>query len=280
MQTLTLHAIIVSLPSCSRCFAGAGGPWEFNLRDLLRWCQLAESAVPTQPPQQQHQAMAGAEGDAPSLGSGEATALDAAVQHYASLLFLQRLRTSADRRHAATVFAEAWQQEQGQEGLPAWQQQRQQGHPELHISPTALQVGWATLPRASSIAAAAAVGGGTVDAEGAVPTSSMATAAMAAAAQPLALLPSQLPALESVAECAARGWMCLLVGPAASGKTAAVRSLAQLCGQPLLELSLTSGTDTSDLLGGFEQVEPARKVQVRVPLPDAACASASANRQC
>ena len=32
-------------------------------------------------------------------------------------------------------------------------------------------------------------------------------------------------------------------------------------GQPLLELSLTSGTDTSDLLGGFEQVEPARKVQ-------------------
>ena len=55
--------------------------------------------------------------------------------------------------------------------------------------------------------------------------------------------------------------MCLLAGPAASGKTAAVRTLALLCGQPLLELSLTSGTDTSDLLGGFEQVEPARKVQ-------------------
>lgn len=57
--------------------------------------------------------------------------------------------------------------------------------------------------------------------------------------------------------------MCLLVGPAAAGKTAAVRTLSALCGQPLLELSLTSGTDTSDLLGGFEQVEAARKVQVR-----------------
>jgi midasin len=57
--------------------------------------------------------------------------------------------------------------------------------------------------------------------------------------------------------------MCLLVGPAAGGKTGAVRTLAALCGQPLLELSLTSGTDTSDLLGGFEQVEPARRVQVR-----------------
>lgn len=57
--------------------------------------------------------------------------------------------------------------------------------------------------------------------------------------------------------------MCLLVGPAASGKTAAARTLARLCGRALLELPLTSGTDTSDLLGGFEQMEPERKVQVR-----------------
>lgn len=30
----------------ARSFGAAGGPWEFNLRDLLRWCQLAEGAVP------------------------------------------------------------------------------------------------------------------------------------------------------------------------------------------------------------------------------------------
>jgi Midasin AAA lid domain len=30
----------------ARTFGAAGGPWEFNLRDLLRWCQLAEGAVP------------------------------------------------------------------------------------------------------------------------------------------------------------------------------------------------------------------------------------------
>ena len=80
-----------------------------------------------------------------------------------------------------------------------------------------------------------------------------------AASPALTLLAS--PLRHAAAECAARGWMCLLAGPAASGKTAAVRTLASLCGQPLLELSLTSGTDTSDLLGGFEQVEPAHKVQ-------------------
>lgn len=107
------------------------------------------------------------------------------------------------------------------------------------------QVGWACLPRNGPTAAGALNG----------------DSASAGLAAPLALLPGQLPVLESLAECAARGWMCLLVGPAAGGKTAAVRSLAALAGQPLLELSLTSGTDTSDLLGGFEQVEPARKVQ-------------------
>ena len=28
-----------------RRFAVAGGPWEFNLRDLLRWCHLAQGAA-------------------------------------------------------------------------------------------------------------------------------------------------------------------------------------------------------------------------------------------
>ncbi len=32
-----------------RSFGTAGGPWEFNLRDLLRWCQLAEAAVSAAP---------------------------------------------------------------------------------------------------------------------------------------------------------------------------------------------------------------------------------------
>lgn len=46
------------------------------------------------------------------------------------------------------------------------------------------------------------------------------------------------------------------------GKTSLVRSLALLCNQPLVEVALTSGSDTSDLLGGFEQVEPRRRIEV------------------
>lgn len=104
-------------------FAGAGGPWEFNLRDLLRWCELAESAVPAAPAAAHQQ-----------QGPGEAAALDSAVRHYASLLFLQRLRTEADRQHAAAVFDQAW-------GSDAAQPAQRARQPELHISPDAVQVG-------------------------------------------------------------------------------------------------------------------------------------------
>ena len=56
--------------------------------------------------------------------------------------------------------------------------------------------------------------------------------------------------------------MCILTGGPASGKTSLARTTAALAGRPLVELTLTGGTDTSDLLGSFEQQEPARQLQV------------------
>ena len=56
--------------------------------------------------------------------------------------------------------------------------------------------------------------------------------------------------------------MCILVGGPAAGKTALARTAAALAGRPLLELTLTAGSDTSDLLGSFEQQEPSRHLQV------------------
>ena len=56
--------------------------------------------------------------------------------------------------------------------------------------------------------------------------------------------------------------MCILVGPSGVGKTSVARTAAQLAGRQLTEIALTGGTDTADLLGGFEQMEPRRKVQV------------------
>lgn len=48
-----------------------------------------------------------------------------------------------------------------------------------------------------------------------------------------------------------------------AGKTAVARTVAGLAGQELVEMALSGGTDTSDLLGGFEQLEPRRRLQVR-----------------
>ena len=80
--------------------------------------------------------------------------------------------------------------------------------------------------------------------------------------QCLQLLPSQQAVLESVLQTIGRGWMCILVGGAGVGKTSLARTAAQLAGRQLTEIALTGGTDTADLLGGFEQLEPKRKVQV------------------
>lgn len=196
-----------------RSFGSQGGPWEFNLRDLLRWCHLAEAQVP--------------EGLLPAEEAEDA--LGAAVHHFVHLLFVQRLRAPEDRRRASEIFARVWDsslEEAGAEGEGL----------SVELTPAVARVGRAAIARANH-------GAPTVLTDA------------------LTLLSRQLPYLESAVHTVANGWMCILVGPSGSGKTALARQLASLCGRDLAELSLTSGTDTSDLLGGFEQLEPSRKIQ-------------------
>lgn len=42
-----------------------------------------------------------------------------------------------------------------------------------------------------------------------------------------------------------------------------MRLLAKAANRRLTEIALTAGSDTSDILGGFEQLEPKRRIQVR-----------------
>ena len=74
----------------------------------------------------------------------------------------------------------------------------------------------------------------------------------------VSVLRGQTGALEAAAQCASRGWMTILVGPPASGKTSVAQCLADLAGRTLRRVALTAATDTSELLGSFEQKEPAR----------------------
>ncbi len=50
--------------------------------------------------------------------------------------------------------------------------------------------------------------------------------------------------------------LTMQVGTSCSGKSSVVHTLAQLTGHKLLEYPMNSDTDTTDLLGGFEQVIP------------------------
>jgi midasin len=202
-------------------FGSTGGPWEFNLRDLLRWCELVESAM----------------GDERSVftgvSDGEADEL-VAVQHFAQLLFVQRMRMEVDRAHIRSTFAATFAS-----SIPPWSAT-------MALSPRDLRLGWTSLSR---------------------------TAALECDDEDCALTPCRMPLLASLGECVSQKWMCLLVGPSSTGKTSAVRTLATLCGRPLVEMSLTSGTDTSDLLGGFEQLDAGRRTQELVSAVNTALTS-------
>ena len=72
------------------------------------------------------------------------------------------------------------------------------------------------------------------------------------------LLHAQLRPLEALMTCIRMRWMCILVGEAGAGKTSLARLLARLAGCPMAEVTLSTTTDTTELLGCFEQNEPSR----------------------
>jgi midasin len=107
-------------------FAAAGGPWEFNLRDLLRWCDLLTGA----------------------FTPGEDDSCDAAVrdaaEHFVHVLFEQRLRSQEDRQRVAAIWEEVW-------GAPLRRAVAGSGSTadmiSLDVTPKGVRIGRALLPR-------------------------------------------------------------------------------------------------------------------------------------
>ncbi|XP_048386295.2 midasin [Stegostoma tigrinum] len=180
-----------------------GGPWEFNLRDLFRWCQLM-------------------------LVDQMPGCYDPG-QHVA-LVYADRMRSTADRNHMFSVFKETFSSEDvGIHSHPYT------GSRKFHITPQQVQVGYSILSRNGFI----------------IPMTN----------KQLSVLHHSLQPLESIMKCAQMGWMVILVGPAASGKTSLIQLLALLTGQNLRVMAMNSAMDTTELLGGFEQVDITRPWQ-------------------
>ena len=182
-----------------RKFGHRGSPWDFNLRDLFRWCELMEADQ--QPPYWQP--------------------LD-----YVDSLFLQRMRSVDDRSAVLRLYSE-WLNESKAIDANSLQ-------PHYAISRESLQVGHAWLQRDDAALAS--------DAQGRPPLVSH----------------GQLRPLSALMTCIRMRWMTVLTGEAGCGKTSLARLLARLCGKSMLEVTLSTATDTTELLGCFEQSDPSR----------------------
>eukprot|EP00899_Mesostigma_viride_P010035 jgi/Mesvir1/19032/Mv12798-RA.1 len=271
-----------------RAYAHAGAPWEFNLRDVLRWCQLMLSAAT--PPA----ASRDVDADSPSTGTpgqsqesnlaplgGQAqkqhatTAVDGNPKHvgadtnaavvakrraraclvdpglFLDVVYLQRLRSAGDRARVRQVYESIF-------GPLA--PSLVDAHPPVTVTPRLFQVGRAVLPRQSAPGAAS----WPRDLDDKV------------------LLTCRLPALRAVMQVVSQGWMALLLGGPCSGKSSLVRLLARATGNVLHEYTLTSGVDTSELLGCFEQADAVRNAQKLLAdveaAMDAACGAVLAGR--
>ena len=168
-----------------RDFARQGAPWEFNLRDVIRWATLLKHAGPAQP------------------------------ADFLDQVFLERFRTSADRDCAyalSRAFFPTTVLEHGQHIL---------------VTPTHLQLGHVLLARQG----------------------------LFHGRRPGQMLQARNGVLGTLGTCIANGWLSILVGERGSGKTSIVRSAAYLCGRVLHELHINSATDSSDILGSFEEVD-------------------------
>uniref|UniRef100_A0A3Q2I9Y3 Midasin n=1 Tax=Equus caballus TaxID=9796 RepID=A0A3Q2I9Y3_HORSE len=169
-----------------------GGPWEFNLRDLFRWCQLmlVDQSPGCYDPGQ-----------------------------HVFLVYGERMRTREDKEKVIAIFKDVF----GSNSNPYM------GTRLFHITPYNVQLGYSVLSRGSY-----------------VPPPSR---------RPLLLLHQSLQSLESIMKCVQMSWMVILVGPASVGKTSLVQLLAHLTGHPLKIMAMNSAMDTTELLGGFEQVD-------------------------
>ncbi|KAH9936525.1 uncharacterized protein B0H18DRAFT_1206806 [Fomitopsis serialis] len=173
-----------------REFGRQGGPWEFNLRDVIRWATLLKQAGPQAHP-----------------------------SDFLLPVFLERFRSTADRDHARKLFQTFFSE------MPL------ENNHHILVTASHLQLGYSLLARDG----------------------------LCCGRRPGQVLQARHATLETLGACIANGWLTILTGDRGIGKTSIVRLAAYLCGKVLHELQINSATDSSDILGSFEEVDSTRR---------------------
>ena len=144
------------------------------------------------------------------------------VMDYLPLVFLQRFRTSEDRAFVSSLL---------EKSFPS---KRQHHNLFVNLSKNHLQVGLGILPRESSLRGAHAENSFKSEIDVSI--------------------------TESIIFCVQMRWPCLLVGPSGSGKSHTISQLARIVGADVITIALNTESDINDLVGGYEQVDPQRRL--------------------
>ena len=231
-----LHKKIVELSS----FGQVGGPWEFNLRDIFRWYELAVAVM--------MRCNSDQEGEVEEEDEEEdKDRLRDAICASAYVLFVRRMRTREDRLQLCGEFHRVF-------GFPllvdvsppirSSVRDRDSGQAYLVIGcakeTILLQPHYTHRNR--SVCDALDVGR-MVSADA---------------------MQGHSKSLESLLHCVSMRWPALLVGPCGSGKRRCVEYLAMQTGHVVEHYSASTATDSTDLLGSFEQVSAYRHLALAI----------------
>ncbi|KAK6358357.1 AAA ATPase midasin [Orbilia blumenaviensis] len=179
-----------------KSFGVSGAPWEFNLRDTLRWLEITARRAPL-----------------PAQKS---------LEQYFRAIVSHRFRTEEDVSKVSAIFKRVFGSELDVSAQTGF----------LRLSSGHLQVGNALTKRQGS--------------------------RNSQKIDHVELLPTQLSILETILNGVNNRWPCLLVGAPGSGKSSMVEALAKSAGAYLEVIPLNNDTETSDVIGGYEQEDPFR----------------------
>ena len=227
-----------------RLYGNAGSPWEFNLRDIFRWCELIQcnsKALPLHLPLSNGLGLgSGSVGVMKADGAHVVTSMERYILADAAyMLFFSRLRTRADRDGASRAFSAVFGWTPQPDFTPSIQS----------VGESSVLVGLALLSK-NFCTRGSGRGLGFNGEEG--PTGYQ--------SNPL-LLAGLGKVIESLAHCVALRWPALLIGQSGSGKRRCIRQLAAVTGTGLVEFSATASTDSTELLGSFEQASAYRHLR-------------------
>lgn len=172
----------------------SGGPWEFNLRDTLRWLDMYSSRN---------------------------LADDITPSDFLNMIVCQRFRTSKDQNMARACFEDVFG--------PLKRRDKY-----YNLTETFLQAGGCALARSEPV--------------------------QYRSDEHLLPLQCNFEVMESALRSVVHNLPLILTGPSSSGKTSIVKFLGSILGRKVDIFAMNSDVDSTDILGGFEQVDLTKAV--------------------